>query len=181
MKYCRNCGKQLDDNVTFCPYCGAQTQAIQPTVVGDGDADVQRNKGIAWLAYLGPLLLIPMLARKTSEYCKFHVKQGATLLAVSIAYSITTEILKAIIGAFTAQKMWGYTVGYNGVYYLFYWLFAAGSIFLSVLAVIGIVNAATGKKNKLFLIREIPWVETLMDKIYASMNNSNNQPPVNPQ
>lgn len=178
MKYCRNCGKQLDDAVTFCPYCGTQLQAVQPTVVSDGDADVQQNKGIAWLSYLGPLLLVPMLARKTSAYCKFHVKQGATLLAVSIAYSIVSEITKAIIRSFTATRVWGVTVGYNGVYHLFYWLFFAGSIFLTVLAIIGIVNAATGSKNKLPLIGEIPWIETLMDKIYDSMNS---KPPVNPQ
>lgn len=181
MKYCRNCGRQLDDNVTFCPYCGTQTQAIQPTVVGEGDADVQQNKGIAWLAYLGPLLLVPMLARKTSAYCKFHVKQGATLFAVSLSYWIVTAIIKAIIGAFTARRVWGVTVGYSAVYHFFSWIFFGGTVFLTVLAVIGIVNAATGKKNKLFLIEKIPWIEMLMDNIYDSMNNSSNQPPVNPQ
>ena len=27
MKYCRNCGKELEDDVMFCPTCGANQQA----------------------------------------------------------------------------------------------------------------------------------------------------------
>lgn len=34
--FCRNCGKQIDDNAKFCPECGAststQTDEFQPTV-----------------------------------------------------------------------------------------------------------------------------------------------------
>lgn len=187
MKFCKNCGTQLNDNAGFCPSCGAaagdapqqaaapqQTAPVQPQVL-TGDADVQQNKGIAWLSYLGLLLLVPLFARKNSEYCKFHVKQGATLLAVTLAYTIVTEILKAIIraifpGSINYSLLRGYYYESSVVTNIFTFLFAAGSIFLSVLAIIGIVNAATGKKNKLFLIGEIPFVETLMDKIYAALN-----------
>ena len=178
MKNCANCGAQMNDEATFCSSCGAAASSnaapVQPQVI-DGDADVQQNKGIAWLAYCGPLLLIPMLARKTSAYCKFHVKQGATLLAVAIAYSVVTEVLKAIIRAiFPGRIVEGLLFYYrepSAVSVLFSVLFSLGSVFLCVLAIIGIVNAATGKKNKLPLISMIPWVETLMDKIYDSMNH----------
>lgn len=177
MKFCANCGKQLPDEASFCSACGAATAseaaAVQPQVM-NSDADVQQNRGIAWLSYCGLLLLIPMLARKRSEYCKFHVKQGATLLAVVLAYTIVTEILKAILrAAFPNTIVRGLLYYYSQphvVTVIFSWLFAAGSIFLGVLAIIGIVNAATGKRNKLPLISKIPWVETLMDKIYDSMN-----------
>jgi len=30
MKYCRNCGSQLDDNASFCMNCGAKTEAEAP-------------------------------------------------------------------------------------------------------------------------------------------------------
>ena len=29
MKYCANCGKAMEDNVAFCPECGAAQQAAQ--------------------------------------------------------------------------------------------------------------------------------------------------------
>lgn len=29
MKYCTNCGKQIDDGIAFCPYCGGQQPQVQ--------------------------------------------------------------------------------------------------------------------------------------------------------
>ena len=193
MKFCINCGKQLNDEAMFCSGCGAKQDAAAqpqqspagsynaqpvnnynaapvPPVQPTGDADVQQNRGIAWLAYVGLLLLVPLFARKRSPYCQFHVKQGATLLAVEIAYQIVQAIIMAIIGAITAQRYFGYVIGYSAVYYVFQWLFIGGNVFLLVLSIIGIVNAATGKTVKLPLIGQIPFVEMLMDKIYAALN-----------
>lgn len=190
MKFCSNCGKQLNDDAMFCSGCGAKQTAVpQPQQpVGNynaapagnynaapaqpvtGDADVQQNRGIAWLAYMSLLLLVPLFARKRSPYCQFHVKQGATLLAVEIAYQIVQAIFMAIIGAATAQRYFGYVVGYSAVYYVFQWLFIGGYVFLFVLSIIGIVNAATGKTVKLPVVGQIPFVEMLMDKIYAALN-----------
>ena len=187
MKFCRNCGAQLEDNAAFCPTCGTATSAaqaqqaapqqqaapVQPQVM-TGDADVQQNRGIAWLAYMGILLLVPLFARKRSEYCKFHVKQGATLCAVEIAYYIVQAIIMAIVKAiFPGKLMYGiYTIYYQDsvATIIFRLLFAAGSVFLVVLAIMGIVNAATGKQKKLPLIGQIPFIEMLMDKIYAALN-----------
>ena len=190
MKFCRNCGAQLEDNAAFCPTCGTATSAaqdqtaqqaapqqqaapVQPQVM-TGDADVQQNRGIAWLAYMGLLLLVPLFARKRSEYCKFHVKQGATLLAVEIVYYIVQAIIMAIVKAiFPGKLVYGYFTYYyqdSAATIIFRLLFAAGSVFLVVLAIMGIVNAATGKQKKLPLIGQIPFIEMLMDKIYAAMN-----------
>lgn len=190
MKFCRNCGAQLEDNAAFCPTCGTacnaaqqqtaqqaapqqQAAPVQPQVV-TGDADVQQNRGIAWLAYVGLLLLVPLFARKRSEYCKFHVKQGATMLAVEIALTIVQAIFMAIIRAIFPGKL---VYGYYTYYYqdsvptiIFNLLFTAGFVFLAVLAIMGIVNAATGKQKKLPLIGQIPFIEMLMDKIYAALN-----------
>ena len=189
MKHCTNCGTQLKDDAAFCPNCGTPAAAapnqapvqpqgqyqapVQPRVM-NGDADVQANRGIAWLSYCGLLLLVPLFARKNSEYCKFHVKQGATLLAVDIAYSILQAITMAIVNAVAPGKWVSglFTVHYepSAAYVIFSVLFWLGWIFIGVLAIIGIVNAATGKKNKLLLVGQIPWVEMLMDKIYAALN-----------
>ena len=185
MAFCKNCGQQLNDGAEFCANCGtsqsaqqpqannnqAQQQApIQPQVM-TGDADVQATKSVAWLSYLGILFLIPMFAKKTSDYCRFHVNQGATFFALELAYTIVTEILKAICRAvFPGQ--WKYAL-FTAYYYdqhiitkIVSIIFALGSIALCVLAIIGIVNAATGKKKELPLIGQIPVIGDLLDKIY---------------
>ena len=142
---------------------GYQAPVQQPATP---EADVQQNRGIAWLSYVGLLFLIPMFARKESEYCQFHVKQGATLFAVELAYTIVTRILLAIINAIFPGDWFLYFYSYSAVYNVFNVIFSAGYIFLTVLAIIGIVNAATGKKNELLLIGKIPWIAKLLDKFY---------------
>ena len=41
--------------------------------------DIQENKTIAMLSYLGILFIIPMLLKPKSEFVKFHIKQGIVL------------------------------------------------------------------------------------------------------
>jgi hypothetical protein len=145
-----------------------QGAPVNPTVMGD--PDVQQNRGIAWLSYVGLLFLVPMFAKKDSPYCQYHVKQGATLCAVDLVYTIVTRILLAIINAIFPGK-WNYLFytsyySHSAVYNIFNFLFIAGTIFLCVISIIGIVNAATGKKKELLLIGKIPWIANLLDKFY---------------
>ena len=55
-------------------------------------ADIQANKGMAWLAYLGIFVLIPLFARSQSRFCRAHTNQGLTLLLVSIAAAIVSTV-----------------------------------------------------------------------------------------
>ena len=195
MAFCKNCGNQVPSDSAFCPACGTpvdnaqqassqqgyaqgyqqqpyQTyqQPVQPGVVPGSE------RGLAWLAYIliTPVFLVPLFVKKRSEYCKFHVKQGATLWAVSVAYFILLQILLAIINA-AAPGRW------VGVYYPVYQTSALYNVFavilwlgftaLGVFAVIGIVNAATGKQKELPLFSKIPWIGMLLDKIYNSLNS----------
>lgn len=48
--------------------------------VNKDDNDIQENKVIAALSYLGILVLIPLLAKKDSKFAQFHAKQGVVLL-----------------------------------------------------------------------------------------------------
>lgn len=36
MKYCKNCGKELDDTAVVCPHCGVQQESLQGQVVDSG-------------------------------------------------------------------------------------------------------------------------------------------------
>lgn len=152
-------------------------QPVQPVVQTQpaagapvADDDVQQNKGIAWLSYLGLFLLIPLFARKKSEYCRFHVTQGAILFILDIAYLIVTRILLVIINAIFPGGWFYYYYYHSTVYNIFNIIFSLGSIFFLVMLIIGIVNAASGKKQELPLIGKIPFLVKLMDKIYAALN-----------
>ena len=178
MAFCYKCGKELPDGAKACPYCGTfvenVTDAQQPTTVQatvtSSDPDVQQNRGIAWLAYCGLLLLIPLFVKKASAYCQFHVKQGATLLATEIAYGITKAIFLGIINLIFPGTYYYWIHVPSTAYTVFNVIFSLGYIFFVVMAVIGIVSAATGKKKELPLISKIPWINMLMDKIYAGLN-----------
>lgn len=126
------------------------------------DMDVKQNKGSAWLCYLGLLVLIPMFTKKYSDYTRFHVKQGATLCVVEFAYGILFSIIRSIIPPFTIG--YPYTITVNPAYTVFNAIYWIGMVTLSVLAIIGIVNSATGKRKELPLIGKIPWIANLLDK-----------------
>jgi uncharacterized membrane protein len=66
---------------------GEQSQNIpsqSQAPMGD-DKDIQENKVIAALSYLGILVLVPLLARKESRFAQFHAKQGLVFLILWIA------------------------------------------------------------------------------------------------
>ncbi len=94
---------------------------------------IDEGKSLAWLSYLGLLLLIPLMVNKDNEYSKFHVKQGIVLLICGIAVTIISSNLGFIpvIGAMTAALM---------------------RICLLVLAIMGIINALTEKTTPLPII-----------------------------
>lgn len=88
---------------------------------------------MAVLCYFGILVLIPLVTdSKNDPFVKFHIKQGLALL---IVYVICAFVL------------WIPVIG---------WLLG---IFLFVLFIMGVINAATGKQNSL------PVIGQLADKI----------------
>ncbi len=91
--------------------------------------DVQQNKGMALLAYLGILVLIPLLAKKDSPYAQFHAKQGLVLFLGWIAATVINVI--PIIGQIIS---------------------VLASLFLVVLFIMGVINALSGKTKDLPLI-----------------------------
>ncbi len=162
MKYCGKCGKQMEDNMKICPVCGASTeipaekegaaprddfsaklQNLNNTadITAEFDAqDINQNKAMAILAYFGPLVLIPIFAAKGSKFARYHANQGLALLIASIVYGIAYNIISAIILAISWRLLFITTI------------IGLVSIVITVLAIIGIINAATGKAKELPLI-----------------------------
>lgn len=167
MAFCGKCGANVSGGEKFCPECGAPVAAEETVgskandfadkaknvlntedTTGEYDAqDIQNNKGIAWLSYLGVLVFIPMFTNKESKFTRFHVRQGVTLFALWVVYFILDVLLRMIF----TKTVWGIPVTPWPITLLL----AIIGIGISVLAIIGIVNAATGKAKKLPIIGNI--------------------------
>ena len=82
---------------------------------------IEEGKSVAWLSYLGILLLIPLLVKPENTFCKHHAKQGLVMLLSWIALWIIVHI--PILGWFV-------------------WI--VGWIILVIFAIIGIAQSLMG-------------------------------------
>ena len=61
-------------------------------------SDIEGNKLMAVLSYIGILVLVPILAAKDSPFAKYHAAQGLNLLIVDVAWCIVSGIVSLIFG-----------------------------------------------------------------------------------
>ena len=182
MKFCGKCGTQVNDEVKFCPGCGASVEApvneqTPPTEqpanessnafvdkvkglnntkdeTAEYDAkDISDNKGMAILSYFGPLVLIPILAKKESKFARFHANQGLVLFIADVAYGIVQSILMAILRAiFPWNWSYGYLGGRGFIFDALSTVLSLVWLVIGILAVIGLINALNGKAKELPVI-----------------------------
>ncbi len=146
MLTCKQCGTQVEDGVMNCTNCGAPIEAPvqqnQPIdlsekfnefnntadTTAEYDAqDIEKNKVMAVLAYI--LFFIPLLAAKDSKFARFHTNQGLVLFLGGIIASVVAVI--PVIG----------------------WIVAPiAGLVITVLAIIGILNALNGRAKELPVI-----------------------------
>ena len=146
MLTCKQCGTQVEDGIMNCTNCGASIEAPvqqnQPIdlsekfnefnntadTTSEYDAqDIEKNKVMAVLAYI--LFFIPLLAAKDSKFARFHTNQGLVLFLGGIIASVVAVI--PVIG----------------------WIVAPiAGLVITVLAVIGIINALNGRAKELPVI-----------------------------
>jgi uncharacterized membrane protein len=104
-------------------------------------ADVEKNKAMAVLAYLGILVLVPILAAKDSPFAKYHANQGLVLTIGAVALFFAVGILSFIVGAIPGVNV---IAGCFGCV-----LFPTAGIGYLVLVIMGIVNAVNGRMKPL--------------------------------
>ncbi len=135
MAFCKQCGEQIGD-ARFCQSCGAPADSSQ-TYTDSPQAsapvnDIEDNKLISILCYLGILLLIPLLVKPESRFVKYHSNQGLVLLLFTMI------------------------VGVVGIIPIIGWLAAAvGGIFSFVCLIMGVINTINGEMKPLPLIGSI--------------------------
>ncbi len=98
--------------------------------------DISDNKGLTILAYIGPLVFVPMFARKNSKFARFHSNQGLILFILEAAAYTLSLIFNVIpkIGWLLALPCW------------------AVSVFCLVLTILGIIAVAKGQYKELPII-----------------------------
>ena len=103
----------------------------------DFDAkDIEENKVMAILAYIGILVLIPLLAAKESKFARYHTNQGFTLFLFGFCSCVVLEILGIIPVVGIVFTILGSLVG----------------LCFFILMILGIVNAAQG------FAKELPFI-----------------------
>lgn len=99
--------------------------------------DIEQNKVMAILAYLGILVLVPIFAAKGSKFARFHANQGLILCIIGIILYLLVQVLLVI------------SVKLAAILGIFMWIIELGIL---VLAIIGIINAAKGRAKELPLV-----------------------------
>lgn len=167
MTYCVKCGAQVTDQTRFCPQCGAAIpeggsadgshygsgsegrytyEAGYETQAWDGDSEyfsqgeVQANKVMAVISYLGILVLVPVLAGdKSSPYLRQHVNQGFVLFIINALLELADMLIGNVILIGT----------------VFSWVAHVVDFALLIFMIMGIVSACRGTRKPLPIIGEI--------------------------
>jgi uncharacterized membrane protein len=116
----------MDEQTTQAP--------VQPEAPKTDNSDAEKNKAMAIIGYVIPLLFfIPLLSEesKKSPFAKFHANQQLVLLIAAIVVNVVGTIIP-FLGWFIILPL--------------------GSIFLIIIAILGIINAAKGEMKKLPVI-----------------------------
>ena len=158
MAFCGKCGQQVNEGIKFCPSCGAPMSVVQEPVfnklneTADTTAqftpqEIEEGKVMSILAYLGILVLVPILAGKESKYIRFHANQGLLLCLAWIAWVIIDGILNAVLRAilWRGLSMWD-------LYYTTSWILDLVYLVIGVLSIIGIINVINGRAKDLPVI-----------------------------
>ena len=116
----------------------AEMKAAKDKTAEFDPTDIEENKFMGALAYLSWLVLIPIFIAKKSKYARYHANQGLVLAIIETGYWIVTSIVNNIV--YDISLKYGTLVST---------IFSLCGITLLILAVIGIVNAVSGKAKEI--------------------------------
>ncbi len=90
MKFCSNCGKQLDENCKFCPYCGTKAESVEVALVEENAEEVKTSLKTVLLHDLGQSDKIKII-----QYITAVVKKDL-LQTVEILKKVPVKILEGV-------------------------------------------------------------------------------------
>lgn len=172
MAFCKNCGRNLNPGEKFCPGCGApvKDEAAQSFSTGtdnnaanstntgySGDKtaqydpqDIEANKVVCGISYLGILFFLPLIACPDSRFGKFHANQSLLVLILMVAAGFISNVVGMVCGAFWAIPALGAIMNVvSGV------VSAVCGVVPFAAFIFGLVNALCGKAAELPIIGKI--------------------------
>ena len=102
--------------------------------------DIQNNKTMGILSYIGLLVLVPIFAAKDSKFARFHANQGLVLVIAQAIITTVLSITAVILGL---------------IPYVGWFLALIVRLLIPVVyipSIIGIINAAKGQAKELPII-----------------------------
>lgn len=151
MAFCSKCGKQIPDGQTLCDQCAAEQnsgnsspQAGREETDRFDAVDIQNNKAMAVLSYIGIFVLIPVFAAKNSPYARYHANQGLLLLLAGVIWGMFYSIVAVCLTILSLFIPFLWMISFAVISIL-----GILSLVFLALAIYGIVNAATGKAKPL--------------------------------
>jgi len=124
--------------------------AALPSDMGD-PADVEKNKVLALLSYVGILWLVPLLAAKDSPFAKYHCNQGILLSLGAFGLGIVLSIVSVVVSFIPVIRV------IAGCLTCVIWPLLMLAIL--ALAIMGIMNAVNGKMKPLPMFPVVTWVK----------------------
>lgn len=123
--------------------------------------DINDSKVLSLFSYLGILILIPIFACKDSKFAKFHANQGLKLIILSFVLGLISGLVSFVLNIFLiilgALDMPIITVFFALIMIVIGLVMIVLGLGLSVLEILGIVYAVTGKAKKLPVINAIKY------------------------
>ncbi|MEG0457164.1 MAG: zinc ribbon domain-containing protein [Oscillospiraceae bacterium] len=100
--YCRQCGKELNNNVKFCDNCGTKTNEQNESTQQNGQSQPNQsninntNYIDCALAYIPVLFWLPYATGNKTEFARKCSNQGLLLLIFNIILNILLSILSGV-------------------------------------------------------------------------------------
>jgi uncharacterized membrane protein len=130
---------------------GALPESAGATPLTPDAADVEKNKVMALLSYIGILWLVPLLAAKDSPYAKFHCNQGILLSLGSIVICMVLGIGSIVLRFIPVINVLAACMSCI--------VFPIISLAILAYSILGVVNAINGKMKPLPLFPVVNWVK----------------------
>ncbi|MEA4816108.1 MAG: hypothetical protein VB120_04530 [Lachnospiraceae bacterium] len=117
MAFCENCGAEIKEGETKCPFCGKKTGSVDDVYTVNPEDVVELSgeskdksekqaesaktidtmeKLMAAAAYWSWLIIIPLFFGRDKEFVKFHLNQGMNLLGLFLVLYILGRYISFI-------------------------------------------------------------------------------------